>query len=102
MDKKKAREFLAELSRLEEKYGMHLTTDYEEEIDYDYEESPYVSGIHSYLVVVDKEGFGLSVDDLLNEYFTCYYCDRNIDEERDFCNAHCEQKYNDREKRRKE
>ena len=100
MDKKKARKFLAELSQLEEKYGIHLTTDYEEEIGYDYEGSACVDGIRSYLVVVDKEGFGLSVDDLLNEYFTCYYCSRKIEGEDNFCNAACEQKYNDREKRR--
>lgn len=94
MDKNKAREFIKELNKLEEKYGFRIASSYEEEIDYDYEESPYVSGVHSYLTLIDEEGIELSLDDLESDHFTCYYCGRDIeDDDRDFCNKGCEESY---------
>lgn len=92
MDKKKAKEFIEELNKLQEKFGIHIVSDYTEEIDYNYEEEPYVSGVSSCLILVDTEGFELSLNDLMSGYSTCYYCGRHTDAESSFCNIGCEQK----------
>lgn len=94
MDKKKARKFLAELNKLQEKYGFQIASNYEEEIEYDYDENPYVGSVSSYLVLVDEEGFEISINDLENGYSTCYYCNRHIDGDLNFCNKGCEEKFN--------
>ena len=93
MDKKKARKFLEEVRKLEEKYGVRIASGYEEEIDYDYEENPYVIGINSFLVLVDEEGYGLSIDLLEDGCSICRYCNRHIDGDDDFCNKGCEAKF---------
>lgn len=95
MDKKRAREFVEELNKLQEKFSIHITSSFQEEIDYDYEGESYVSGINSELVLVDKEGFEISLDDLLSGYSTCYYCNRTIETDSNFCNTGCEKKYKD-------
>jgi hypothetical protein len=95
MDKKKAKEFIEELNKLQEKFGLHISSTYVEEIDYNYEEEPYVSGVSSHLVLVDGEGFEVSLDDLLSGFSTCYYCGRNIEIDSNFCNMNCEKKYKD-------
>lgn len=97
MDKKKAREFLKELEKLQEKYGLQISSNYEQEIDYDYEESPYVSGVNSYITIVDKDGFEISIEDLERGYSTCFYCGRNIEGDHSFCNSGCEEKYSARQ-----
>lgn len=102
MDKQKAKAFLGKLRKLEEEYGFSVGADYVEELDYDRDESPFVGSVSAHLVLVDKEGFDISVDDLMNERYTCRYCQRSIDNEDDFCNASCEKKYDDREVRRTE
>lgn len=64
---KKALLFLRELDQLEQKYGMRVVADYEETIDYDYEESPYVSGGQSYLTLLDEDGNEYT-DDKIADY----------------------------------
>ncbi|WP_242730290.1 hypothetical protein [Bacillus altitudinis] len=59
--------FLKEISALEIKYGIHIGADYEEEIDYNWEEEPYTSGIHSFLVYTDENGNALNEDAILFE-----------------------------------
>lgn len=65
----KLREFLLELKQLQEKYGIKINSNYEEEIDYDYEENPYVSSVKSYLVFTDENGNETTYEDeyLYNE-----------------------------------
>lgn len=64
MNKEKLKEFLKELNQLEKKYGIYISADYREEIDYDWDEEPYVGGIDAYLVFSDKEGNYMTIDDL--------------------------------------
>lgn len=54
--------FLKELGDLEEKYGVYISADYEEEIDYDYDENPYTSHVSAYVVYQDKNGNKLESD----------------------------------------
>lgn len=93
MDKKKARKFVEELNKLQEKYGFQITTNYEQEIDYDFKGESYVSGVTSYLTLVDNEGFEISIEDLERGYSSCYYCGRNVEGDHNFCNSGCEEKY---------
>ncbi|WHF25251.1 hypothetical protein QJS65_10350 [Bacillus altitudinis] len=67
IDRGKFKRFLKEISTLEIKYGIHISADYEEEIDYNWEEEPYTSGIHSFLVYTDENGNALNEDDSLFE-----------------------------------
>lgn len=94
MDISKAKKFIEELNKLQKRYSISIASGYEEEIDYDYDEIPYASGGSSYLVLVDEDGYEISLDDLENEYFTCYYCGRKVEEERSFCNIICKTSYN--------
>lgn len=98
LDKKKARKFLEELHALEQKHGISVTSHYEEEIDYDYGESPFVSGIQTFLLLVDTEGNELSVEDVENGYFPCLCCGGMIEGEDDFCNEGCEHVCQERQK----
>lgn len=100
MDKKKARAFLEELQALQEKYDLYLSAGYEEELDYDYGGESYISGGQSYLLLSDKEGFEVSLDDLENGLFYCAYCGRRVEGDADFCNVGCETK--EKERRAKE
>ena len=99
MDKKKAREFVEELNKLQERFGFTVETNYEEDIDYDYEGNSYSMGGNSYLTIVDELGFEISVDDLMNGFSTCYYCGRNVESDNNFCNVACEYKYNIRKEK---
>ncbi|MGD1416475.1 hypothetical protein [Bacillus stercoris] len=64
MNKEKLKEFLIELNKLEIMYGIHISADYREEIDYNWHEEPYVGGIDAYLVFNDEEGNSMTEDDL--------------------------------------
>jgi hypothetical protein len=64
LDKEKLKEFLRELAKLENKYGIWVTASYEENIDYDYGENPYVCGVSAYLVFSDSEGNEMTLDNL--------------------------------------
>lgn len=92
MDYPKAREFVKELAVLQEKYGIRLEAGYEEEIDYDYDEVSYVSGVTSYLVLVDKDGFDIPLHDLESETLVCRYCGRIVDTDRLYCHEGCKEK----------
>lgn len=50
------KQFFKEFQELQNKYGIRVFADYEEEIDYDYEGESYVSGIESYLSIYDQKG----------------------------------------------
>lgn len=93
MNKKKAREFVDELNKLQEKFGFRLGANYEEDIDYDYEGNMCAIGGNIHLNITDEEGFEITIDDLMSGYSTCYYCSRNIDSDANFCNVACEHKY---------
>lgn len=56
MNEEKFSNFLSELDKLQHKYGIRIGTKYEHEIDYDYEENPYLSGTVTSLVLIDQEG----------------------------------------------
>ncbi|WP_440110100.1 hypothetical protein [Paenibacillus sp. QZ-Y1] len=66
MTKKRAEDMLwdfhNELVGLSKKFGISIHARSEEEIDYDYEEEPYVSGIGDYVVLSDAEGNEIVVD----------------------------------------
>ncbi|AZV43574.1 hypothetical protein BAOM_2965 [Peribacillus asahii] len=64
MNKEKLKEFIRELNRLQEKHGIYISAGYDEMIDYNWDEEPYVSGVQSYLVFSDKEGNEKTLDDL--------------------------------------
>lgn len=49
------KQFFKEFQELQNKYGIRVFADYEEEIDYDYEGESYVSGIESYLSIYDQK-----------------------------------------------
>lgn len=51
MDKEKIQQFFNEFNALQQKYGIKVLSDYEEQIDYNWDEEPYVSGIESYLAL---------------------------------------------------
>lgn len=98
--------FISELEKLEEKYGVHLSSSYEEEVDYDYDELPYTSGVRSHLVVSDESGFSIPLDNVKSGSTECLYCGRNVSFEREniqiFCNDGCETKYQNVLEKRKE
>lgn len=50
----KLNNFFEEFKALQQKYSVFVSSDYDEQIDYDWEEEPYVSGISSYLVIYDS------------------------------------------------
>lgn len=56
MKKSKYEMFIEELNILQEKYNIYIQADYEEEIDYNWDEEPYVSGVHCYLAYYDSDG----------------------------------------------
>ena len=93
MDKEKARAFLEELWKLEEKYGISVSATYEEDFDYDYEDNLYASGGQVMLTLVDKEGHEISIDEVECGVSTCLYCGRNINNDAEFCHLDCETKY---------
>lgn len=64
MDKENLKQFLRELNMLEKKHGIHIIAEYEETVDYDWDEEPYVSGTSAYLVFIDKEGNQMTMDNL--------------------------------------
>lgn len=64
MNKEKLKQFLKELSQLEKKYGIFVAASYEENIDYNWDEEPYVSGVSAYLIFSDKDGNEMSMDNL--------------------------------------
>lgn len=95
MDKEKLKIFIRELKELEKKHGIHISSSYEEEIDYDYEETSYVSGVNSYLLLVDTDGNETIYDEnLLRELgYTCLFCGKEIEENTEFCNDECKKIY---------
>jgi hypothetical protein len=64
LDKEKLKHFLIELKQLEVKYGIYISASYEESIDYNWDDEPYVSGIGAYLVFSDNDGNELTLDNL--------------------------------------
>lgn len=56
MNKQKFRNFIDEFHKLQDKFGIYVSSGYEEEIDYNWDEEPYTSGISSYLIYTDSEG----------------------------------------------
>lgn len=48
--------FLNEVRDLQRKYGIYIGTEYDEVLDYDWDERPYVSGIDTYVTLEDKNG----------------------------------------------
>lgn len=56
IDKRKLESFLRELVALEEKHGIYIGADYEETLDYNWDEEPYISSISVYLIFTDKDG----------------------------------------------
>jgi hypothetical protein len=64
MDKEKLKQFIKELNQLEEKHGIYVIAGYEETIDYNWDEEPYVSGVAAHLIYTDKEGNELTLDHL--------------------------------------
>lgn len=67
MNKSKAKAFLKELNELESKYGIAIAAAYEEELDYNFDDCLYTSGISTYLVLVDEKGNELDIDSLSYE-----------------------------------
>lgn len=65
--KDKLEQFFEEFKALQNKYGILVSSDYEEHIDYDWEEEPYVSGVSSFLVLYDKNDKKLAIIDWENE-----------------------------------
>jgi hypothetical protein len=93
MNKEKVKRFVKEFKALQDKYGIHIAPTYEEEIDYDWNEEPYVSGVQSYLLLVDEDGNTLNFDEVLEEDFTCLYCGNETCGDGDFCSATCKKAY---------
>ena len=60
-------EFHKELVNLTKKFGISISARSEEEIDYDYDEEPYVSGISDYIALSDAEGNEIVVDQITPE-----------------------------------
>lgn len=56
MNKNKFDMFLKELQELENKYGISISAGYEEEIDYTWDEEPYVSRVQAHLIFTDSDG----------------------------------------------
>lgn len=54
MEREKLQQFFNEFNALQEKYGIKVLSDYEEHIDYNWDEEPYVSGVESYLVLYNQ------------------------------------------------
>lgn len=106
IDGEKIMSFISELEELEKKHGIHLSCDYKEEIDYDYDESPYASGVTTQLLLTDESGFSISLDDIKNGVTECLYCGRWIyfDEGKlqMFCNDSCKIKHEKVLEKRKE
>jgi hypothetical protein len=48
--------FIEELNALQDKYDIYIHPEYEEEIDYTWEEESYVSGVNVYFAYYDSEG----------------------------------------------
>lgn len=62
MDKEKFERFLEELHQLEDKHGIHIEAGYEEVLDYNWDEEPYVSGVTACLMFTDKDGNEINFD----------------------------------------
>lgn len=56
--------FYREMKVLSKKYGINISSRTTEEIDYDYEENPYVSGYSDSLVLTDRDGNEITVRDI--------------------------------------
>jgi hypothetical protein len=67
VDKQKLLQFFKEFNELQEKYGIRVSADYEEKIDYNWDEEPYVCGVESYLVLYDNHDKKLAIIDWENE-----------------------------------
>lgn len=93
MDKEKAKQFIKELKQLQKKHGIQITSTYEEEIDYDYEESPYISGVQSYMLLIDNDGNEVIFEDIIYEYFSCQFCGKETDSDAEFCSTTCKKEY---------
>lgn len=63
VDVEKVKKFIEALSLLEMEHGIHISADYEEEIDYGWEEDPYISGVRPFLIYVDEQGYYIASDD---------------------------------------
>lgn len=64
MNKEKLKLFLKELAELQEKHGIYVSATYEEHVDYNWDEEPYVSGVSAYLIFSDTDGNEMSMDNL--------------------------------------
>lgn len=65
MNEETLREFAKEIKAIQNKYGIFISSSYEEEIDYDWEENPYISGCQSFVTFVDAEGYEVEFDENL-------------------------------------
>ncbi len=49
--------FIKELKQLEEKYGVYLSSDYTQDVDYDYDDETVLGYPDTFVVVVDKKTY---------------------------------------------
>lgn len=63
MNDEQLRQFVKELKALQNKYGIFITSSYEEEIDYDWDEQPYISGVQSFVEFIDSEGQKIQISE---------------------------------------
>jgi hypothetical protein len=65
MNEEKFKQFLYEMKGLQDKYGIYVSSTYEEQIDYTWKEESYISGVQSFLLFSDKDGNELVYDEKL-------------------------------------
>lgn len=99
LSKEKAKEFLEKLNQLQEEYGFYLSSDYEEDIDIDYDGNAHISGGSSHLIILDKEGFEVSLDNMVNRFSNCHHCNRTISWFEDFCHKTCQEAFYEKRKK---
>lgn len=67
MKQKQFEQFEKELQALQEKYNIYIHADYEEDVDYTWEEEPYVMGVTAYLAYYDAEGMPIVMEDEIED-----------------------------------
>lgn len=66
IDDQTLEKFKNEFEELQKKYGIYVIADHEEQIDYNWNEEPYVSGIQSFLTYRDSEDNIIDSDGVFN------------------------------------
>jgi hypothetical protein len=64
VSKSKFDSFMEELNNLQEKYNIYIHAEYEEELDYGWDEELYISGVNSYLAYYDSNGMPIATDEV--------------------------------------